>query len=69
MKNQIIKLVFATFVGIMMIGMVTNIEEDIASKRIVINDQFDYIYPSGNLLTDPPSPPPDWPPDWPPDNK
>jgi len=63
MKIQIIKLVFATFVGIMMIGMVTNIEEDIASKRIVINDQFDYINPSGDLLIDPPGPPPDWPPD------
>ena len=62
MKNQIIKLVFATFVGIMMIGMVTNIEEDIATKRIVINNQFDYTYLPGDLMVDPPGPPPDWPP-------
>ena len=62
MKNQIFNIVFATIVGIMMIGMVTNIEEDIATKRIVINNQFDYIYLPGNALTDPPNPPPDWPP-------
>lgn len=63
MKNQISKIVFATLVGIMMIGMVTIIEENIETKRIVINNQFDYINPSGNMPIDPPYPPPDWPPD------
>ena len=63
MKTQIIKVVFATLVGIMMIGMVNIIEEEIGTKRIVINNQYDYFNPTGNLPIDPPQPPPDWPPD------
>ena len=63
MRTQILKVVVATFVGIMMIGIVTIIEKDIGTKRIVLSDQSDYIYPTANLPIDPPNPPPDWPPD------
>lgn len=69
MKNQIYKLVIATVVGFIMIGMVSNIEEGFASNSIATRSQIDYINQPGNLGIDPPNPPPDWPPNGPPEHK
>ena len=65
MKNQLTKLVFATFVAVMMSAMVTKIEEDVATKKVVIGHNSDYIYihTPGALSIDPPYPTPPWPPD------
>ncbi len=65
MKSQLIKVIFATLVAVMMSAMVSKIEENNATKVVVIGDNSDYIhtYTSGVLRIDPPYPTPPWPPD------